>query len=105
MIVVLVEYRYSPAADDAMRSLVSLVEQFSRGFDGCDSFALSFPVGRPGILFGTEVWKDAASLNAHVDVAREAAELEAWHRLLVGMETALFSGERLTLEELRRSEV
>jgi hypothetical protein len=56
MIVVHVEYRYAAAAEDAMRSLVPDVERFSRGFDGCQSFALSFPVGRSGILLGTEVW-------------------------------------------------
>jgi hypothetical protein len=40
MIVVHVKYRYAPAAEDAMRSLVPDVERFSRGFDGCQSFAL-----------------------------------------------------------------
>lgn len=105
MIVVHVEYRYAPAAEDAMRSLVPDVERFSRGFDGCQSFALSFPVDRPGILLGTEVWTDAASLRAHVAVAHDAAELEPWHRVLSGMDAALFTGERLSLEELQAQDV
>ena len=100
MIVVHVEYRYPPDVEDAMRSLVPDVERFARGFDGCESFALSFPVDRPGILLGTEVWADAASLNAHVTVAHDAAELEPWHRLLDGMDASLFTGEPVTLAEL-----
>jgi quinol monooxygenase YgiN len=105
MIVVHVEYRYAPAAEDAMRSLVPDVERFSRGFDGCQSFALSFPVGRSGILLGTEVWADAASLRAHVAVVHDAAELEPWHRLLRGMDASLFAGERVSLEELEAEDV
>jgi quinol monooxygenase YgiN len=105
MIVVHAEYRYVPAAEDAMRSLVADVERYSRGFEGCQSFALSFPVGRPGILLGTEVWTDAASLRAHVTVAHDAVELEPWHRLLSGMRASLFAGERLSLEELEREDV
>ena len=100
MIVVHVEYHYTPNAEDAMRSLVPDVERFARSFDGCDSFALSFPVDRPGILLGTEVWADAASLNAHVTVAHGAAALEPWHRLLDGMDASLFIGEPVTLAQL-----
>jgi quinol monooxygenase YgiN len=102
MIVVHVEYSYGAEAEDAMRSLVPGVERFARDFDGCESFALSFPVGRPGILLGAEVWADAASLNAHVAIAHDAPELEPWHRLLTGMDAALFAGEPVTLEQLRR---
>ena len=100
MIVVHVEYRYAPEAEDSMRSLVPEVERFARSFDGCASFALSFPVDRPGILLGTEVWAGAAALNAHVTVAHDAAELEPWHRLLGGMDASLFIGEPVTLAEL-----
>ena len=67
MIVVHVEYQYARAAEDAMRSLVPDVERYSRGFEGCESFTLSFPVDRPGILLGTEVWADAASLRMVCD--------------------------------------
>ena len=101
MIVVHVEYRYPPEADAAMRALVPAVEQFARGFDGCESFALSFPVDRPGILLGAEVWTDAAALNAHIAVAHDAAELEPWHQLLARMEATLFSGTPLTHAQLR----
>jgi quinol monooxygenase YgiN len=100
MIVVHVEYRYAPDAEGAMRSLVPDVERFARSFDGCESFTLSFPVDRPGILLGTEVWADAAALNAHVTVAHDAATLEPWHRLLGGIDASLFSGEPVTLEQL-----
>ena len=100
MIVVHVEYRYPPNAEDAMRALVPEVERFARSFDDCESFALSFPVDRPGILLGTEVWADAAALNAHVTVAHDAAELEPWHRLLGGMDASLFIGEPVTLDQL-----
>ena len=102
MIVVHVEYRYPPDAEDAMRSLVPDVERFARSFDGCESFALSFPIDRPGILLGTEVWGDAAALNAHVTVAHDAAELEPWHLLLSGMDASLYIGNPVTLAELAR---
>ena len=105
MILVHVEYRYAPAAEDAMRSLVADVERFSRGFEGCQSFALSFPADRPGVLLGTEVWADAASLRAHVTVAHDAVELEPWHRLLSGMDASLFTGERISLEHLQAGDV
>jgi quinol monooxygenase YgiN len=105
MSVVHVEYRYAPAAEDAMRSLVADVERFSRGFEGCQSFALSFPADRPGVLFGTELWTDAASLRAHVAVAHDAAELEPWHRLLSGIDASLFTGERISLEQLQAGDV
>ena len=101
MIVVHVEYRYAPEADAAMRALVPGVERFARGFAGCESFALSFPVDRPGVLLGAEVWADAAALNAHVAVAHDAAELAPWHQLLTGIEASLFSGAPLTLAQLR----
>lgn len=104
MIVVHVAYRYAPDADEEMRSLVPAAERFARGFDGCQSFALSFPVDRPGILLGTEVWADRASLRAHVTVAHDAVELAPWHRLLDGMDATLFTGEPLSLEELQRQE-
>ena len=101
MIVVHVEYRYPPEAEDAMRSLVPDVERFARSFDGCESFALSFPVDRPGILLGTEVWADAAALNAHVTVAHDAPKLGPWHGLLGGIDASLFIGEPVTFERLR----
>ena len=83
-----------------MRSLVPEVERFARSFDGCASFALSFPVDRPGILLGAEVWADASALNAHVTVAHDATELEPWHRLLDGIDASLFIGEPVTLDQL-----
>ena len=101
MIVVHAEYRYAPTAGDAMRSLVLNVEHFSRGFDGCHSFALSFPVDRPGILLGTEVWADPASLRAHVAVAHDAAELNRGTGWSTGWTRHCSSASDLSLEELQ----
>jgi quinol monooxygenase YgiN len=97
MIVVLTEMSYAPESDDTMRSLVSDVEQFSRQFEGCEQFALSFPVNRPGTLLGAEVWRDQQALRTHVAVARNAAELEAWHELLTSMNASLFTASPLGL--------
>ncbi|MCU1479433.1 MAG: hypothetical protein JWQ19_219 [Subtercola sp.] len=101
MIVAQLEYSYHPADEEQMRSLVPAVEAFARGFDGCDSFQLSFAVDRPGILLGAEVWRDAPALNAHVAIAHDAAELAPWHTLVTGMSMTLFTATQLTLAELR----
>jgi quinol monooxygenase YgiN len=101
MIVVHVAYDYPAGKEAEMRALVPGVEDFSRGFDGCESFTLSFPGRLSGVLLGTEVWRDAATLNAHVAAAHDAPELDAWHALVTGMRPALYSAEPLSLEELR----
>jgi quinol monooxygenase YgiN len=101
MIVVHMEYDFLPERDQEMRSLVTGVEGYARGFEGCEHFALSFPDDRPGVLLASEVWTDGATLRAHVAVAHDAPELAAWHALLTGMHPSLFTANALELSELQ----
>jgi quinol monooxygenase YgiN len=90
MIVVLTRMQYPANSEEAMRSLADGVERYSRQFDGCERFDLSFPEGSPGVLLTTEVWHDMPKLQAHVAVAHDAPELAAWHELITGMEASLY---------------
>jgi quinol monooxygenase YgiN len=105
MIVVLTEMSFAAESDEAMRALVPDVERFCRPFEGCESFAVSFPPNRPGTLFTTEVWRDARTLRAHVAVAHHAPELEGFHALVKGMKASLFTASPLELAALQSGEV
>jgi quinol monooxygenase YgiN len=105
MIVVLTEMGFAPEADEAIRALVPNVERFCRKFDGCERFAVSFPPDRPGMLFTTEVWRDAKTLRAHVAVAHHAPELEGLHTLVKEMKASLFTASPLELAALQSAEV
>ncbi|GAA4683125.1 putative quinol monooxygenase [Frondihabitans cladoniiphilus] len=101
MIVAHMEYTYPVDKDAEMRALVPDVDAFSRQFEGNEHFQLSFADDRPGVLLGVEVWRDAATLNAHVAVAHDAPELAAWHALTTGMSISLFTATPLDVAELR----
>ena len=101
MIVVHMEYDYLPERDQEMRSLAADVEGYARGFEGCEHFALSFPADRAGVLLASEVWRDKATLQAHVAVAHDAPQLAAWHALITGMRPSLFTASALALSALQ----
>ncbi|MEU1628425.1 antibiotic biosynthesis monooxygenase [Streptomyces sp. NPDC020096] len=101
MIIIHVEYGYRPDGHERMRRFVPDVEKFCRAFDGCESFTLSFPAQRDDVLLGTEVWRDAAAVRAHLKVAHDAPELADWHGLITTMDAHFFDGSTLTIEELR----
>jgi quinol monooxygenase YgiN len=105
MIVVLTEMTFAAESDEAMRGLVPGVERFCSQFDGCERFAVSFPTSHPGVLFTTEVWRDARTLRAHVAVAHHAPELEVFHSLVKGMKASLFTASPLELAPLLSGEV
>jgi quinol monooxygenase YgiN len=97
MLIILTEMSYPPESDQQMHALVPDVERYCRRFEGCEQFALSFPVNRPGTLLGSEVWRDDHALRAHVAVAHHAPELGPWHALVTGMKPALFSAAPMEL--------
>ena len=70
----------------------------------CERFDLSFPEGNPGLLLTTEVWRDMQKLQAHVSVAHNAAELNAWHALLTGMDASLFEATPIKFPAVREGE-
>jgi quinol monooxygenase YgiN len=88
-----------------MRALVPDVERFCHQFEGCERFAVSFPPNRPGLLFTTEVWRDARTLRAHVTVTHHAPELEGLHALVKDMKASLFTASPLELAALQSGEV
>ena len=100
MIIVLAEMSYAPAALDDVRALCAGVEDFCRGFDGCESFVLTFAGSRPGTIVSVEVWRDAVSLRGHAAVARSAPELSAWHALVGDMRASIFSASPIELGAL-----
>ncbi len=105
MIVVLTEMSFAAESNEAIRALVPDVERFCHQFDGCERFAVSFPSNRPGVVFTTEVWRDARTLRAHVAVAHHAPELEGWHAVVKDMKASLFSASPLELATLQSGEV
>jgi quinol monooxygenase YgiN len=104
MIVVLTEMSFAAESVEAMRALVPGVERFCRQFEGCERFDVSLSPNRPGILFTTEVWRDARTLRAHVAVAHHARELREWHALVKDMKASLFTASPLELAAFQSGE-
>ena len=105
MIVVHTEMSFAVESDEAMRALAPDVERFCAQFEGCERFAVSFPAIRRGLLFTTEVWRDARALRAHVAVAHHAPQLERFHTLVKNMKASLFTASPLELAALQSGEV
>jgi quinol monooxygenase YgiN len=105
MIVLLTEMSFAAESAEAMCALVPEVEHFCRKLEGCQRFAVSFPPNRPGVLFTTEVWRDARTLRAHVAVAHHAPELEGFHSLTKDMKASLYTASPLELAALQSAEV
>jgi quinol monooxygenase YgiN len=101
VIIVLTEISYAPESDAKMRALVAGVEQFCRRFEGCERFALSFPLNRPGTLLSTEIWRDRQTLRAHAGVAHDAPELTSWHELVTRIDASIFAASAVDLAALQ----
>ncbi len=66
-----------PEAADAVREALSTLAAATRQEEGCVSYDLSESKAVPGTFVTVEVWKDQASLDAHMETPHIAAAFAA----------------------------
>ena len=57
----------------AMQEAIATMEQASRAEDGCYDYTFSVELNNPNVLRITELWEDAAALQAHFATPHMAA--------------------------------